>query len=196
MKKIFYLLVAAALLFSGAYIAYKKVESLNVARCLGCIAMEPKVEKFAGFWVEYPEYYKQKGIPQHPQWIVDEAKKKVVMLFFWFEGCEACKKQWENMKKHGMVEGSEADGSFTENYSYAILITIDIVNSKDKDILKIYHAKEKMEAPTTVILFEKNGTIHWYAFSGEANGKGGRPDINGLINILEEAKEEKYGGNL
>ncbi|MCD6448328.1 MAG: hypothetical protein J7L58_04710, partial [Thermoplasmata archaeon] len=59
---------------------------------------------------------------------------------------------------------------------------------------KIYHPKEILEAPTTVILFEKNGTIYWYAFSGEANGKGGRPDINGLINILEKAKEEKYGG--
>jgi len=194
MKKVVYALIAAVLLSAGAYIAYHQVESLNIARCLGCLAMEPKVEEFVNFWVEYPDEYKQNGVPPHPQWIVDEAKEKVVMLFFWFEGCEACKRQWENMEKAGMVEGSEANGSFTDNFSYAKLITIDIVNSKDKDVLKIYHPKEILEAPTTVILFEKNGTIYWYAFSGEANGKGGRPDINGLINILEKAKEEKYGG--
>ena len=51
-----------------------------------------------------------------------------------------------------------------------------------------------MEAPTTVILFEKNGTIYWYAFSGDANGEGGRPTVAELVNILERAEVERNGG--
>ena len=193
MKKAIYIGIAIIILASGVYVAYRQVEALNVARCLGCLAMQPKTEPFKAFWVEYPSFYKKSGLPSHPSWLVNESKQHVVMLFFWFEGCGACKSQWENMKKYGLVEGGEADGKFTENFSYAKLITIDIINSPMKNILKIYEKEGRMKAPTTVILFEKNGTIYWYAFSGEANGKGGRPSVDELVKIIEKAEEEKNG---
>ncbi len=194
MRKVIYIGIIFILLASGAYVAYKQVESLNIARCLGCLAMEPKTEIFENFWVEYPSFYNRNGIPPHPSWIVNESKQHVIMLFFWFEGCSACKSQWKRMEKYGLVEGGEADGGFTENYSYAKLITIDIINSPYKDILRIYQREGRMEAPTTVILFEKNGTIYWYAFSGDANGEGGRPTVAELVNILERAEVERNGG--
>jgi len=194
MKKIVYAGIIFLLLASGAYAAYKQVEALNIARCLGCIAMEPKTEVFENFWVEYPYFYHASGLPPHPSWVINESREHVTMLFFWFEGCSACKSQWERMEKYGLVEGSEADGRFTENYSYAKLITIDIINSPLKNTLKIYHGEGRMEAPTTVILFEKNGTIYWYAFSGDANGEGGRPTVAELADILEKAEVKKNGG--
>jgi len=194
MKKAIYVGIIFIILASGAYVAYKQVEALNIARCLGCLAMEPKTKAFEDFWVEYPSFYTRSGIPEHPSWLVNESRQHVTMLFFWFEGCSACKSQWERMKKYGLVEGGEADGKFTENFSYAKLITIDIINSPQRDALKIYQTEGRMEAPTTVIIFEKNDTIYWYAFSGDANGEGGRPDVETLVKILERAEEEKNGG--
>ena len=96
------------------------------------------------------------------------------------------------MKKAGIVEGNEEGGRITANFSYVELFSINAPYEERGEAIRIYTKKASMDTPTTVILFEKNETIYWYAFSGEANGKGGRPDINGLINILEKAREEKY----
>jgi thiol-disulfide isomerase/thioredoxin len=193
MRKAIYLMVALIILAAGANTAYDSVKSLNIARCLGCIAMEPKAVKFVEFWVEYPEHYNNKGIPPHPDWVINASKQKVVMLFFWGPSCEPCEWQWEAMKKAGLVKGSEENGSATANFSYIQLFSINAPYDDEKgEAIRIYTPKGDTGTPTTVILFEKNGTIYWYAFSGPANGEGGRPDINGLINILEKAKEEKY----
>lgn len=194
MKKAIVLLLALALVAPGAYLAYTHVEALNISRCLGCIALEPKAEKFEEFWVAYPSSYKNKGIPAHPQWVINESREQVVMLFYWGPSCEPCDRQWENMKKLGMVEGTERDGRMTENYSYVTLFSLNAPFDKNGDSIRIYHRKGGTETPTTVILFERNNTIYWYAFSGEANGEGGRPTVEELGNILEKAREEKYGG--
>ncbi len=193
MKKITFLIVALIILSAGIYFGYEKVKALNIARCLGCIAMEPKAEKFKNFWVEYPSSYEMNGIPPHPSWLVNESREKVVMLFFWGPACHPCELQWNAMKNAGIVKGSEENGSFTENFSYAKLFSINQPYDEKGNIITLYTSDRSTGTPTTVILFEKNGTVYWYAFSGEANGKGGRPDINELINILEKAKEEKYG---
>ena len=192
MKKVIYVAIAFALLVAGFYLAYDRAKELNTARCWGCIAMQPKAEKFTNFWIEYPEGYKAKGIPPHPDWIINASKEKVVMLFFWGPACEPCEKQWEDMKKAGLVIGSEENGTITQNFSYVKLFSLDVTKERGNTI-KIYTKDGSESTPTTVILFEKNGTIYWYAFSGRADGKGGRPSIEELINILEKAKEEKYG---
>ncbi len=186
MKKIIALIICAITLSSGFLIAYDTVKRLNIARCLGCIAMYPKAIKFS-FWVEYPKEYKNKGLPPHPEWIVNESK--VILLFLWGYACEPCEKQWEEMKKAGIVEGTEENGTVGGNFSYVKLYAIN--GQEEKDLVRIYNKRGEVELPTTVILFKKNETIYWYAFSGPADGKGGRPNIEELIKILEMAKEEK-----
>lgn len=193
MKKVAFLIMIAMILSAGIYFEYERVKALNIARCLGCIAMEPKAEKFKEFWIEYPESYKRSGLPKHPSWLVNESREKVVMLFFWGPACHPCERQWNAMRKAGIVEGNEENGSFTENFSYAKLFSINQPYDEKGSTITIYNPQGDTGTPTTVIIFEKNGTVYWYAFSGEANGEGGRPDINELINILEKAKEEKYG---
>jgi len=189
--KIIYLCIIIAILFAGSYLSYERVEQLNETRCLGCIGMQPKVEKFKEFWIKYPKSFNREGLPLHPSWIVNISKEKVVMLFFWSPACKPCKEQWEEMKKVGLVEGSEENGRIGENFSYVALFSIDITSSEG-NIIKIYTPDGNRVTPTTVILFEKNNTIYWYAFTGKADGKGGRPSVEELIKILEKAKEEKY----
>lgn len=192
MKKALLLLVALVLLVPGMYEFYGHIESLNTMRCLGCIAMEPKAIAFEEFWISYPGSYKNSGIPEHPAWIVNESRNNVVMLFFWGPGCEPCESQWEKMKRVNLVKGTEADGMISENYSYVSLFSINAPFDEKGDALKIYQQKGEIETPTTVVLFERNNTIYWYSFSGEANGHGGRPSINDLIRILETAWENQH----
>ncbi|MBC7081308.1 MAG: hypothetical protein H5T44_03595 [Thermoplasmatales archaeon] len=188
MKKIF-LAISIILLISGAYTRYKKTKELNEMVCQGCIAIISKSQKFEEFWIEYPHGYGMSGIPSHPQWALNYSKDKVLMIFFYGPACEPCNQQWEEMKKAGMVEGNEKDGKFSENFSYAILFTIDISDDREDTII-VYNSKRSV--PTTVIMFEKNDKIYWYSFSGPPDGKGGRPSIEELKNILERARDEKW----
>ena len=94
------------------------------------------------------------------------------------------------MAANNIVSGSESNGKMTGNFSNITLISIDIINDKRGNILSIYTPKGMTVTPTTVILFTKNET-YWYAFSGLANGKEGRPSITQLEKILALAIEEK-----
>jgi len=188
MKKLL-LCTAIILLISGAYLCYNKTKKLNEMVCQGCIAIVSKSQKFGEFWIEYPHNYGMNGMPSHPEWAINFSKNNILMIFFYGPACEPCLHQWEEMKNVGMVEGNEEDGKFSRNFSYAILVTIDI--SKDaENTIRIYNSKSSV--PTTVIMFEKNEKIYWYAFSGPPDGKGGRPSIDELKNILEKAKGEKW----
>ena len=102
-------------------------------------------------------------------------------------------KQWENMKKSEIVEGNKKNGVMTENFSYVTLFSINAPFDSIGDSIKLYTQRGDTGVPTTVILYEQNGTVYWYGFSGDANGKGGRPNIDGLVFILERAKEAKNG---
>ncbi|MCD6170870.1 MAG: hypothetical protein J7J36_00400 [Thermoplasmata archaeon] len=191
MKKFIVLLISIAFLLTGFHFAYEKSKILNESRCLGCIAMLPKAISFHKFWIEYPKNFHKSGIPQIPSWLLNESKKNVVMLFFWYKGCDPCKAQWDDMVANNIVSGSESNGKMTGNFSNITLISIDIINDKLGNLLPIYTPKGKpSETPTTVILFTKNET-YWYAFSGKADGIAGRPNISQLKKILNLAMEEK-----
>ena len=95
------------------------------------------------------------------------------------------------MKLAGIVEGNEENGKISKNYSFVELFSINVAFDEKADTIKIYTKDGNYITPTTVILFQKNGTIYWYAFSGKADGKGGRPDIEKLKEILVMAKERK-----
>ncbi|MEM2935515.1 MAG: hypothetical protein QXF32_04040 [Candidatus Thermoplasmatota archaeon] len=187
MKKIL-LCVTIILLISGAYLSYDKTKKLNEMVCQGCIAIISKSQKFEEFWIDYPHSYGIHGLPNHPDWAINYSKNKILMIFFYGPACEPCLQQWEEMKNAGIVEGSEEDGSFSENFNYAMLVTIDV--AKDSDTIRVYNPKGS--TPTTVIMFEKNDKIYWYAFSGPPDGEGGRPSIEELKSILEKAKGEKW----
>ncbi len=193
MKKIVAVAIAFLIFSVGFYYAYELSELLNKSRCLGCIALLPKASKFHGFWTEYPPFFHKKGLPQLPQWLLNESKNHVVILFFWYKGCDPCKAQWEDMVKAGIVVGSEENGKMAANYSKNVsIITIDIVKSEFGNLLEIFTpAKATPSTPTTVILFTTNQT-YWYAFSGRADGKAGRPSIEELEGIIREAIEEWY----
>ena len=190
MKKLIMLLISIGLLLTGFHFAYEKSKVLNESRCLGCIAMLPKAEEFHKFWIEYPKNFHKSGIPKIPLWLLNESKKNVIMLFFWYKGCDPCKAQWDDMVANNIVSGSESNGKMTGNFSNITLISIDIINDKRGNILSIYTPKGMTGTPTTVILFTKNKT-YWYAFSGPADGKEGRPSISQLEKILALAIEEK-----
>ncbi|MCD6512960.1 MAG: hypothetical protein J7K61_05100 [Thermoplasmata archaeon] len=189
MKKVAVLIISIILFASGLYYGYEDSKRLNESRCLGCIALLPKAASFSTFWVEYPPFFHKKGIPAHPEAVLNESREHVVMLFFWDTGCDPCKEQWEEMKAKGIVDGSESDGRMTGNFSNITLFSIDIFNEKDGlRWLNVYTpAENPSSTPTTVILFTKNNTTYWYAFSGKADGKAGRPDLNKLEEILNEA---------
>jgi len=183
------IIIALAFFIGGWYTAYEKSAEFNKNTCSGCVALNPIGEPFSEFWVEYPKEYKRGRIVPHHQWVVDELNKsKVIMLFFWYHGCEPCSRQWNDMLHAGIVNGSEDSGKMTGEYAKNItLFTIDVINSEKKDTLKIYTPKGKEVTPTTVILTMKNGSILWYAFQGLADGDGGRPSIDGLEVILNDA---------
>jgi hypothetical protein len=183
--------VAFALLVSGAYTAYNKSRDLNESTCLGCLALNPIVKSFSGFWIEYPGGYGKEGSVSHPSWAVDELNKgKVVMLFFWYHGCEPCSRQWNEMKNAGIVNGSEGNGRMGGSYEKNItLFSIDIINSERKDAIKIYIPGGYVVTPTTAVLTMHNESILWYAFQGPADGTGGRPSIEQLEEILTLAVE-------
>lgn len=188
MKKVAVLLISIILFSAGMYYGYEDSKKLNESRCLGCIALLPRAISFSTFWVEYPASFHKKGIPAHPEEVVNESKKHVVMLFFWYTGCDPCREQWEEMRKAGIVEGEERDGRMAGNFSNITLFSIDIFNDREGRWLSIYTpANTPSSTPTTVILFTKNNTTYWYAFSGKADGKAGRPDLNTLERILNEA---------
>ncbi len=191
MRKKIMLIVMVAIFLAGIYTAYEKTKALNELRCLGCIAMLPKTKEFKEFWIEYPAWYKNEGTPEHPSWVINASLEKVVMLFFWGPACEPCEQQWEDMKKAGMVKGSEGNGNITQNFSFVKFFSINVAGDEKRNTVRIYTEDKSDSVPTTVILFQKNGTIYWYAFSGKADGKGGRPSIEKLIEILEIAKEER-----
>jgi len=189
MKKLTAIAMAAIIFVVGFHFAYEKSKLLNESRCLGCIALLPKASKFHGFWTEYPSFFHKKGYPDFPEWLVNESKNHVVILFFWYKGCDPCKAQWEDMVREGIVTGSEENGKMTSGYN-ATIITIDIINDKLGSMLHIFTpAKETPSTPTTAIIFTTNQT-YWYAFSGRADGRAGRPSIEELKNIIKEAIEE------
>lgn len=183
------IIISLAFFVGGWYTAYEKSSDLNESTCLGCIALNPIVESFSEFWTEYPDGYSREGGVPHPQWVVDELNNsKVVMLFFWYHGCEPCSRQWNDMLHAGIVEGSESSGKMAGIYAKNVtLFTIDVINSERKDNIKIYTPKGDIGTPTTVILTMKNGSIMWYAFQGPADGSGGRPSIEKLESILNDA---------
>lgn len=183
------IIISLAFFVGGWYTAYEKSSDLNESTCLGCIALNPIVESFSEFWTEYPDGYSREGGVPHPQWVVDELNNsKVVMLFFWYHGCEPCSRQWNDMLHAGIVEGSESSGKMAGIYAKNVtLFTIDVINSERKDNIKIYTPKGDIGTPTTVILTMKNGSIMWYAFQGPADDSGGRPSIEKLESILNDA---------
>lgn len=184
------IIIALAFFIGGWYAAYEKSTNLNENTCLGCLALNPVVKSFSGFWVEYPEGYGKEGNVSHPQWVLDELNRgKVVMLFFWFDGCSGCKEQWDDMINAGIVEGNEDSGKIGNYYENNVtLFSINTISSERKDSIKIYNPPDKEDYnPTTVILTMKNGSIMWYAFQGPADGSGGRPSIETLENILNDA---------
>ena len=186
MKKIVAVAIAFLIFSVGFYHAYELSELLNKSRCLGCIALLPKVSTFKEFWVQYPSFFHKKGSPTLPDWLLNESKQHVVMLFFWYKGCDPCKAQWEDMVKNGIVVGSEENGKMAPNYSKNVsIITIDIVRSELGNLLEIFTpAKAIPSTPTTVILFTTNQT-YWYAFSGIL-------DASMVKKIIREAIEEWY----
>ena len=190
MKKIISLIISISIFITGFYYAYEKSKLLNESRCLGCIALLPRAEKFKEFWIEYPKYFHKNGIPNFPSWLLNESRQHVVMLFFWYKGCDPCKEQWDDMVRAKIVKGNEENGKMTSNFSNITLITIDIINDERGSILSLFTPRgSKPSTPTTVILFTKNQT-HWYAFSGKADGRAGRPNIKELKEILNEAMIE------
>lgn len=183
------IIISLAFFVGGWYTAYEKSSDLNDSTCLGCLALNPVVSSFSEFWTEYPDGYSREGGVPHPQWVVDELNNsKVVMLFFWYHGCEPCSRQWNDMLHAGIVEGSESSGKMAGIYAKNVtLFTIDVINSERKDNIKIYTPKGDIGTPTTVILTMKNSSIVWYAFQGPADGSGGRPSIEKLESILNDA---------
>jgi len=191
MKKVA-LIISIIVLAVGFHQAYEKSKILNESRCLGCLALLPKAEKFNGFWIEYPSAFNKKGTPPIPEWLLNESRKNVVILFFWYKGCDPCREQWEDMVRAGIVVGSEENGRMADNYTNVSIMTIDIINDENGYLLNLFTPEGKPPStPTTVILFTKNDT-YWYAFSGKADGKAGRPDIKELDRIINEAIKEWY----
>lgn len=194
MKKIIALGISIIIFVVGFHYAYEKSKLINESRCLGCIALLPKAAEFTTFWIEYPPSFNRKGIPDFPSWLINESKNRVVMLFFWYKGCDPCREQWEDMVNAGIVYGEEGNGRMGERFSNVTLISIDILNDERGNVLNVFTPKgETPSTPTTVIIFTKNET-YWYSFSGKADGRAGRPDIKKLEEIIEEAIKECYAG--
>lgn len=191
-QKLMGVVLALAVLIAGGLAAYPTSQRLNQSTCLGCLALNPRVVSFAHFWSTYPDSYggREGTEVQHPSWVVDTVTNgSVAMLFFWYQGCQPCKQQWEEMKKRGLVEGTEEDGRLTASYAHnASLITIDVLHSDRARALNVY-ARPGQEGytPLTAVITMNESGIFWYAFQGPADGEGGRPSVQELITIIELA---------
>lgn len=186
------LVVAGVLLAAGAMVAYDTAQTFNQNRCWGCLALDPAGKVFQDFWVAYPSLYGEKEGNQvpHPAWIRSALNETpVVMLFFWYRGCSSCKELWDAMREEGTVTGSEAHGDITIDnvtlYSIDFLHGDNETRSQAFDVYTIIRG-----APTTVVLFEKEGTVHWYAFEGATYPRDSNGAVMTVQNLLEEALEE------
>lgn len=152
-----------------------KTRSLVRVKCLGCLGLDPHREEGVELWGAYPEGYsgseswREGKVPEHPEWILKELdKKRVVILFFWGEGCEPCKRQWEGMRDLGFVEGSERDGRIAEGYSQNVsLYSLDAGVPEYGKVYEIYIPPPgEVGVPMTVILIKAGGEVMWYSRVG------------------------------
>ncbi|MGC9554110.1 MAG: hypothetical protein ACP5EK_02255 [Thermoplasmatota archaeon] len=191
-------LIALVVLAGGALNAYVTSQRLNESTCLGCLALNPRGAPFTDFWSAYPDSYgsREGKEVQHPSWVTGEVNNgSVAMLFFWYHGCQPCKQQWDDMKKRGLVEGSEEDGRMAPPYKQNVtLIPIDVVNSDRTDARTVYAQPGREEfTPITVVVTGNQSGLSWYAFQGPADGEGGRPSVQELIDIIEMAIQVRGG---
>jgi hypothetical protein len=184
--------VMGVLLAAGTHVAYETAQTFNENRCWGCLALDPVGKAFDGFWTTYPPAYggREGENVSHPGWIRAELNETpVVMLFFWYPGCGSCKTLWDKMNDEGTVVGGEADGDVT--LDNVTLYSIDFVSggndtrSRAFDVYTIDRG-----APTTVVLFKKDGAIYWYAFEGATYSKDRNGDTLTMRQLLERALEE------
>ena len=160
---------------------YEITKSQNEVLCLGCLALDPVVDEFEGFWVEHPEDDK---IPKHPGWVKDElGKKKVVFIFLWDDGCTPCDEQWDDMKDAGLVKGSEDDGEmakYTGNVTLFSLKASD--NDRGSEARDIYDPNGGGHGTPNSIFLTKEGnsetTIYWWAGEGKMKAS----DVDEVIN--------------
>ena len=186
--------LALASITIGGFKAYETSQRLNESTCLGCLALNPRVASFTDFWSIYPDSYgnKEGKDVQHPMWVTNEVNNgTVIMLFFWYNGCQPCKQQWDDMKEIGLVEGNEDDGRMSPPYaSNVTLITIDVINSERTNARKVYAYPSREDyTPITAIITRNASGLIWYAFQGPADGNGGRPSVQKLTDIINLAVE-------
>jgi len=187
-------IIALVILIAGGVNTYMTAQRLNESTCLGCLALNPRVAPFTELWYNYPDSYDSKAGKEvtHPPWVVEEVNNgSTVMLFFWYHGCQPCKQQWDDMKEFGLVDGTEEDGHMTSAYaSNVTLINIDVINSERTGSRKIYAAPGQEDfTPITAIVSGNASGFAWYAFTGPADGDGGRPSVQELANIIDLAVE-------
>ncbi len=183
---------AGVLLAAGAIVAYETAQQFNENRCWGCLALDPAGTAFDGFWNTYPSLYGSRAgsTVSHPAWIRGALNdSQVVMLFFWYTGCSSCKALWDKMRDKGTVTGSEANGDVT--LANVTLYSIDFLygdNETRGDAFDVYTITRG--APTTVVLYEKEGGVRWYAFEGATYPTDTDGDTMTVHDLLREALEE------
>lgn len=196
---IFIILLAVGSILLATSITHgsiKKTRSLVRVKCLGCLGLDPHRGGGVVLWSAYPEGYRggegwRVGrSPEHPGWVLEELnEKKVVVLFFWGEGCEPCERQWEGMKALGFVEGSERDGRIAERYSGNIsLYSLDAGVPEYGEVYEIYIPPPgDVGVPMTVILTKEGGEVKWYS-------RVGYWDPEDLLRTVEDILPDDEGG--
>ncbi|MCD6383725.1 MAG: hypothetical protein J7L88_04620 [Thermoplasmata archaeon] len=186
------ILLGAAFLIS-AYNegSLEKTKALVKVKCLGCLGLDPHRGGEVSFWVEYPKGYsggeswRVGKTPEHPDWILEElGGKRVVVLFFWGEGCEPCARQWEGMRKLGFVTGEERDGSISPAYSENVsLYSMDAGVERYQRVYNVYLPPPgSAGVPMTVVLTtSESGEVLWYSRVGYWEPKEVKEVVEGIL---------------
>jgi len=191
MRPVLGLLIAIIALSGGLALAlwgafgggYENIDRLASVKCLGCLGLDPRVPGFSEFWTVYPEGHIKAGqeVP-HPALVKDllnTSGTKLLILFYWTQGCVPCAEQWEDMVEKDIASGTEENGKEGARFSNMKLLSVDA--AEDMELYGTYRPKgTENGVPMTVFLFEKDNGIHWYSHYGKMEVD----DVDGMINNI------------
>jgi hypothetical protein len=103
------------------------------------------------WWVKYPDQSPNAGKPvNHPTWVIDDLKKKPVILFVHTTDCKACKVQKKDLDNVLNIFGKDV--------TYYDMVA-DVPDEKILDVLNSYYPHGGAPTvPTTVVLTLARGS--------------------------------------
>jgi len=174
---------------------YEQVEKLASVKCLGCLALDPILPPFEGFWIEYPEGHVKEGEEvTHPEAVlgtIGDEDVNIFVLFFWTQGCVPCAEQWDEMVEEKIASGPEDGGREGGRFERFRMTSFDAAEKEGRELYDTYipTGLETGVPMTTFIFRGPEDDIQWYSHYGKM-------DVREFIVIVEDIEYYLETGSL